>query len=313
MKVSQFVIGIDGGGTKTAAMITDLKGNILAQHIAGPSNFQVMGVEKAARVILSLIKDCCNSVGCFPKNIRATTVGLAGAGRPDDKKRMVNGLRRLTSSKKVPLRNVRIESDALIALEGAFSGGAGIILIAGSGSIAFGKDEKGTIHRAGGWGRILGDEGSGFFIGKHALTVVCRYLDGRSAPTLLTAMVAKKFGLKTSTDIISAVYKDNLNIAAIAPLVFEAGEQGDAAASEIIQLASIELAEHVRALVTKIQEGKEETVRRKIPLSFIGGLIAEETPLTRALRRQILNSLPNIDIVVPMAPPVYGAVLMALA
>jgi N-acetylglucosamine kinase-like BadF-type ATPase len=313
MKLSQFVIGIDGGGTKTAAMIADLKGNILAQHIAGPSNFQVMGVEKAARVILSLIKECCNSVGCFPKNIRATTVGLAGAGRPDDKKRMVNGLRRLTSSKKVPLRNVRIESDALIALEGAFSGGAGIILIAGSGSIAFGKDEKGTIHRAGGWGRILGDEGSGFFIGKHALTVVCRYLDGRSAPTLLTAMVAKKFGLKTSTDIISAVYKDNLNIAAIAPLVFEAGEQGDAAASEIIQLASIELAEHVRALVTKIQDGKEETVRRKIPLSFIGGLIAEETPLTRALRRQISNSFPNIDIVVPMAPPVYGAVLMALA
>ena len=313
MKLSQFVIGIDGGGTKTAAIIANLNGNILAQHVAGPSNFQMMGVEKAARVVVSLIRECCDSVGCIPKNIRATTIGLAGAGRPEDKKRMVDGLRRLTASKRNTLRRVRIESDALIALEGAFKGGAGIILIAGTGSIAFGKDEKGTIHRAGGWGRILGDEGSGFFIGKHALTVVCRYLDGRSAPTLLTAMVAKKFGLKTSTDIISAVYKDNLNIAAIAPLVFEAGEQGDAAASEIIQLASIELVEHVRALVTKIQDGKEETVRRKIPLSFIGGLIAEETPLTRALRRQISNLFPNVDIVVPMAPPVYGAVLMALA
>jgi len=226
---------------------------------------------------------------------------------------MVDGLRRLTASKRNTLRRVRIESDALIALEGAFKGGAGIILIAGTGSIAFGKDEKGNIYRTGGWGRILGDEGSGFFIGKHAMTVVCRHLDGRSAPTLLTAMVAKKFGLKSSTDIISAVYKDNMNIAAIAPLVFEAAKKGDAAASEIIQLSSVELTEHVRALVMKIQGGKTETVRRKIPLSFIGGLIAEETSLTRALRRQISNSFPNIDIVEPMAPPVYGAVLMALA
>jgi len=313
MKLSQFVIGIDGGGTKTAAIIANLNGNILAQHVAGPSNFQMMGVEKAARVVVSLIRECCDSVGCIPKNIRATTIGLAGAGRPEDKKRMVDGLRRLTASKRNTLRRVRIESDALIALEGAFKGGAGIILIAGTGSIAFGKDEKGNIYRTGGWGRILGDEGSGFFIGKHAMTVVCRHLDGRSAPTLLTAMVAKKFGLKSSTDIISAVYKDNMNIAAIAPLVFEAAKKGDAAASEIIQLSSVELTEHVRALVMKIQGGKTETVRRKIPLSFIGGLIAEETSLTRALRRQISNSFPNIDIVEPMAPPVYGAVLMALA
>jgi N-acetylglucosamine kinase-like BadF-type ATPase len=313
MKLSQFVIGIDGGGTKTAAMIADRKGNVLAQHVAGPSHFQIMGVEKAARVIVSLVRECCVSVGCSPKDIHATMIGLAGAGRADDKKRMVDGLRRLISSKKITLRKVRIESDARIALEGAFKGGMGIILIAGTGSIGFGKDERGNIHRVGGWGRILGDEGSGFFIGKQALTLVCRHLDGRSAPTLLTAMVAKKFGLKTSADIISAVYKNDLNIAAIAPLVFEAVEEGDAAASEIIQLSSFELAEHVRVLVTKIQNGKEETVRRKIPLSFIGGLVAEETPLTRVLRRQISNSFPNVDIVAPSAPPVYGAVLMALA
>jgi N-acetylglucosamine kinase len=312
MKLSQFVIGIDGGGTKTVAIIADLKGNILAQHNAGPSNFQIMGIEKAARVVFSLIQDCCDSVGCFPKNVRGTTVGLAGAGRPDDQKRIAEGFRRFTSSKKVTLRKVRIESDARIALEGAFNGGAGIIVIAGTGSIAFGKDEKGNIHRVGGWGRILGDEGGGYSIGKEGLKAVCRYCDGRSAPTLLTVMVAKRFGLKTSADIIAAVYKENFDVAAVAPIVFEAAEKGDAVSFDIVHRAANELTELVRALTVKYHNGGARPASRRIPLSFVGGLIGNETPLTRALRREISNSFPNVDVVPPLAPPVYGAVLMAI-
>ena len=88
MKSSQFVIGIDGGGTKTAAVIADLRGDILAQHTAGPSNVQKIGVEKSARVVFSLVRDCCDSVGCLPKNIRGTTIGLAGAGRAEDQKKL---------------------------------------------------------------------------------------------------------------------------------------------------------------------------------------------------------------------------------
>ena len=183
----------------------------------------------------------------------------------------------------------------------------------GPGSIAFGKDEKGDIHRVGGWGRILGDEGSGFFIGKQALTVVCRHLDGRSLSTTLTAIIAKKFGLRTSADIITAIYKKDFNIASIAPLVFDAMEKGDAAASEIVQHASNELTEHVRALTMKFQDGSEKGSGRRISLSFIGGLIDHETPLTQSLRRQISNLFPNIDVVAPKSPPAYGAVLMALA
>ncbi len=313
MKLSQFVIGIDGGGTKTAAVIADLKGNILAQHTAGPSNFQIIGFEKSARVVFSLVRDCCDSVGCFPKNIRGTTIGLAGAGRVEDQKYIAEAFRRLISSKKITLRKVRIESDARIALEGAFNGGAGIIVIAGSGSIAFGKDEKGNIHRVGGWGRILGDEGSGYFIGKEGLKAVCRHLDGRSAPTLLTAMVAKKFGIKTSADIIAAVYKSNFDIASLAPIVFEAEEKGDATSFDIVERASNELTEHVRALIMKFQNGVSAHAKRRISLSLVGGLMENETPLTRSLRRQILKSFTNVDVVRPFARPVVGAVLMALA
>jgi len=313
MKLSQFVIGIDGGGTKTTAVIADLKGNILAQHTAGPSNIQIIGVEKAAGVIFSLIRKCCNSVGCTPKNIRGTTVGLAGAGRPDDQKRIAYGLRKLASAKKSPLKKIRIESDVRIALEGAFHGGGGIVLIAGTGSIAVAKDMNGKIHRTGGWGRILGDEGSGYFIGKEGLKAVCRHCDGRSGSTLLTDMVAKKFRLKTSADIITAVYRKNFDVASLAPVVFKAAEMGDAASADILRLASIELTELVRALLMKIENGRTGHAVRRIPLSFIGGLIENETPLARALRMQILASFSNVVIVPPSSPPAAGAVLMALA
>lgn len=313
MKLSQFVVGIDGGGTKTAAIIADSKGTVQAEHVAGPSNFHMIGIEKAAAVVLSLVQTCCDSVGGLPKNIDAITIGLAGAGRPDDQKRFSEGFRKLASAKKVALRKVRIESDARIALEGAFDGGEGIVLIAGTGSVAFGKDGMGNIHRVGGWGSVLGDEGSGFFIGKQALTVVCHHLDGRSLPTILTRMIAKNFKLRTAADIITAVYHKGFNIAAIAPLVFEAMEKGDAAASEIVQRAASELTGHVRALTMKLYDGGERISGRRIPLSFIGGLIANETPLSHALRRQISELFPNIKVVEPKSPPAYGAVLMALA
>ena len=313
MKLSEFVIGMDGGGTKTAAMIADGEGNVLAQHVSGPSNFQIIGVDAAAKTIFSLIRECCDSVKISPAAIQSMTIGLTGAGRPNDQKRMADGLRKFAASRKVKLRNVSIESDARIALEGAFKGGKGIILIAGTGSIAFGKDGKGNVHRVGGWGRILGDEGSGYYIGKRALTAVCRHLDGRSAPTRLTTMIAKKFSLTSSTDIITAVYKNNFDIATMAPLVFDAASKGDIASRAIIQRASEELTEHVRSLLLKIDPRISKRVKERIPLSFIGGLIANDTLLSRALQRKISTSVSQITVIKPMAPPVYGAIIMALS
>lgn len=313
MKQPRYVIGIDGGGTKTAAIIADARGDILAQHVAGPSNFQIIGVEKAAQTIYSLIRECCSSANVRPAAVSAMTIGLTGAGRTADQQRMADSLTKLAASKKVKLKRVQIESDARIALEGAFKGASGIILIAGTGSIAFGKDASGHVHRVGGWGRVLGDEGSGYFIGRHALTAVCRDLDKRSSPTILTKKVAKRFSLKTPTDIITAVYKDNFDISTLAPLVMEAVEERDPAAEEILRLACSELVEHVRALIPKVEPPGADGVKNKIPLSFIGGLIGTDTPLSRMLRRQISESIAYINVIAPMSPPVYGAVVMAMS
>jgi len=311
MKSKQYIIGMDGGGTKTHAVITDSKGAILAEHVAGPSNFQIIGVDKAAETIFSLIEMCCESVNCETKNIVSVVCGLTGAGRVGDQQRMAEAMKKFAISKKSRLKNVIIESDARIALEGAFKGGAGIILIAGTGSIAFGKDAKGNVHRVGGWGRMLGDEGSGYFLGRLGLTAVTRHIDGRGEKTKLTSMIAKEFGLNDQTAIINAVYKNNFDIASVAPLVLSAAEKKDPVSLTIVETAVIELAEHIRIAGLKIVPQSAKKVKTKIHVSLIGGLIANDTLISHLLQQYLVYNQPNIEIIPPMASPAYGAVVMA--
>jgi N-acetylglucosamine kinase-like BadF-type ATPase len=311
MTKQQFVIGLDGGGTKTAAMLADLRGNALVEETGGASNFQIIGVEKAAATIYSLIEACCQQIGCAISDIACVTAGLTGAGRAGDQERMRVGLLHHAEQKGGALRDVRIESDARIALEGAFKGKVGIILIAGTGSIAFGKDQEGVVHRVGGWGRLLGDEGSGYVLGRDALNAVTKQLDERGKPTLLTELLAKEFNLSTQEHIITAVYRENFDIASVAPLVIEAAEQNDAEAARILNRATFELTEHVRAMLMKLE--RTSRVRQRVPLAFIGSVITSDNVFTRILRHKITFSLPQISIVPPEASPVYGAVLLASA
>ncbi|HTX17013.1 MAG TPA: BadF/BadG/BcrA/BcrD ATPase family protein, partial [Bacteroidota bacterium] len=122
MKPAHFVIGMDGGGTKTLALIADMKGEVLAQHVAGPTNIQIAGVEHVARTLYSLMMECCESAGATPAALRGLTVGLAGAGRAGDKTLMERELRRLLAAKRLRVGKIRVESDARVALEGAFKG-----------------------------------------------------------------------------------------------------------------------------------------------------------------------------------------------
>ena len=306
-----YVIGLDGGGTKTTAQLADLNGTVVAEAQGGPSNFQIIGIEESARNLLDLIETCCHSVGCNNSEIDSVVAGLAGAGRVVDQVRMTEGVEHAAEMRGMYLRDLRVESDARIALEAALLGKQGIILIAGTGSIAFGKDSRGRISRAGGWGRVIGDEGSGYQIGREALRAVARMIDGRGRKTRIARMLDSKFGLKKQEDIIKAVYEKGLDIGSVAPLVLRAADQKDTVANEILDAAAEELSETVRAVFWQIKKGSKVS-REKIPLVFIGGLLNSENVYSRKVKALIRHHLPKISVEESIAQPVRGAVLMAI-
>jgi N-acetylglucosamine kinase-like BadF-type ATPase len=306
----KFVIGMDGGATKTAAMLSDLNGNVLAEETGGPSNPQVVGFETVAEVIVGLMEELSGRAGCKTSDVVTLVAGLAGAGREGDKDQVKTAIALEAKKRKLALGGIGIETDGRIALEGAFKGKPGIIVIAGTGSFALAKDHKGATHRAGGWGRILGDEGSGYAIGRDGLNAVTKHLDRRGKPTLLTGLIDRKFGLSNHEKIIGAIYRSSFDVSTVAPLVIEAAEAKDAECQRILNKATFELFEHVRVLVNRIEETK--SARAKIPVAFIGGLISNENVYRRILTQKITFSMPQVSVVLPEASPTYGAVLLSI-
>ena len=184
----KYLIGIDGGGTKTHCIITNLEGNCLYECFSSPSNFLILGTQKVSETILVLVDECKTKLKINYKDVECILIGTTGAGRRSDAERLENDFNNFVKSKNIEIKNFRVESDARIALEGAFSGKPGSILIAGTGSIMFGKDADGSIHRVGGFGRFIGDEGSGYSIGRKALTAIAKEFDGRGSKTILTSL-----------------------------------------------------------------------------------------------------------------------------
>jgi N-acetylglucosamine kinase-like BadF-type ATPase len=312
MKSNGFVLGIDGGGTKTLGLLTDLNGRVLARGVGGASNPQVVGFTQAAGVVLKVMRDCCRRVGCHPKHLKAIVVGLAGVGRELDRRRAENEIRKLGQKTNVPLKNLRVESDARIALEGAFGGESGIVLISGTGSIGFAKDPDGSVHRVGGWGRTIGDEGSGFAVGRAALIAIARAIDGRGQPTILTKWASKSFGLSNPQSIISKIYQNHFDVSRIAPLVLKAASKGDKVSKDILDDAAHELADHVRVLVKRLRRSDKPSEGAKMNLVLLGGMLEGSNYLSRVLRKKIKSLFPTVQIRSAKKSPVYGAVLLAL-
>ncbi len=309
METARYIIGLDGGGTKTAGVLCAPDGAILAEAQGGPSNFQVIGVETAAKTILDVIQSCCHTIGCSTAEIGATVAGLTGAGRPNDQQRMADAVLDEARNRSLILANVWVESDARIALEGAFSGKSGIIVIAGTGSIVFGKDRKGVVHRGGGWGRLIGDEGSGYAIGREAFRAVARMIDGRGERTKLLALFGKKLELGTQEAIIEALYRKNFDVASAAPLVLEAAEKEDRVAQRILTEAREELREVISSVFDRLRGSRKREER--IPLAFVGSLLTNQNSYSRGMRTAIRRTMPRISVQEAEASPVVGAALMA--
>ena len=300
----KYLIGIDGGGTKTDCAIADLSGKII-HHIAGkPSNFLIIGIEEAVENIFNLIEENLFALEGDFADVKQIVIGVAGAGREEDAMLLEKGFQDYADQLGIHFKGVKVLSDAHIALEGAFPDSAGCILIAGTGSILFGKDEKSVIHRVGGFGRLIGDEGSGYSIGRKALNAVSKASDGRGEETLISELLDAKMKSGSSNSIINKVYSENLNVASVAKIVIQAAEEGDPIAEDILDEEADELVLHIRSLINKIQIDK-------LNIAFSGSLIDNNNFYSDLLKQKIKSTLPKAKMVKPASSPVSGAIFFS--
>src|SRR6266566_417922 len=179
-----YFLGVDGGASKTAALVTDDAGKPLGTGIAGPSNHLRVGIETAARNIERAVNKALVTADVASREIVWAYCGIAGADHPAHRQEVVDSLEIF-----FPRGNFTVDNDARIAL-------AGVVVIAGTGSVAFGRNDAGEEARAGGWGPIIGDEGSGYFIARTGLSAILRAYDGRGKPTLMTELLRSEAQLE---------------------------------------------------------------------------------------------------------------------
>jgi glucosamine kinase len=311
MSRKPLVLGIDGGGTKTIGLVGDMSANILARREVGATNPNVVGFDSAAQNIHKLILQCSADVGCSPAELRSVVLALAGAGQESTRKRLKEAVGGLFASDKTAAGSskslpIGVETDARAALEGAFDGGPGVVIIAGTGSIVIGKTQHGDILTVGGWGRTLGDEGSGYHIGREALRAVTLQYDRRGDATKLRDIFGERFQWKSREDIITAVYQEKFDLSKLAPVVMEVAADNDIVAQKLLQHAALQLAEQARGIV--MQMG----ILRKVGLVMSGGLIDHETVYSNTLHMKLMKLFPQVDIRPALHPPAHGAVLLAI-
>jgi glucosamine kinase len=298
------VIGIDGGGSKTHAMVADEQGRVIAETVGPGSAVRPGQAEHSANVIAEVVRDALASCDMTHVMPRALCVGVAGAGRETERQELWQAL----VSRDLATELV-IHSDYSIALDDAFGDGPGVLLISGTGSVAFGRGPAGATARCGGWGPVAGDEGSGAWIGRRALSVVTAAADGREPETALTGAILTAAQVNETTDLIAwSANATPGSLATLAPVVMSVAEQGDLRANAIVSLAVEELVLHIRALARQLF-GDE---RASLPVAFSGGMLSRGSTLRKRLEHRLKSAVPGANIRTDPVVAARGAVRAAL-
>ena len=301
MSASHNVIGADGGGTKTLVVLADEGGRELARCTVGASNPNVVGIDTAGERLIEAVRECCGQAGRDIPSVRSAVFGLAGAGNIDNRKGI---LARLHAAFGFGFQ-AEIVTDARIALEGAHAGRPGIVVIAGTGSVVCAKTPEGETVTVGGWGRSLGDDGSGFFLGMEAAKAVTRALDGVQVAGRMVEALKERYSWASREQLIQSVYRDRLELSTLAPFVLDAARGGDTASLEILRRGAAALAEQVLVAARSI-------TTPSIPLATIGGLIDHPTVYRDILIDEMRKRDSRIRPTFAERHPVDGAVIMAL-
>jgi N-acetylglucosamine kinase-like BadF-type ATPase len=294
--VSRWFLGVDGGQSSTTALIGDETGRVAGMGRGGPCN-HVSSAEARTRFSKALggaIGAALHAAGITEANFETACLGLSGG--PADKDALVRDL--------VPAQKYSITSDAVIALMGATAGEPGVIAIAGTGSIAFGRNAEGRTARAGGWGYAFGDEGGAFDLVRQAVRAGLRQEEGWGAATTLREALLKATGAPDMNDLVHRFYTPEYpraRIASFAKLVDEAAGNGDAIARDILHAGAQALATFVAAVRRQLFHRSEHT-----RVSYIGGVFES------AMLRERFTMLVELEGSCRLEPPAYGPAAGAL-
>lgn len=305
----RFWLGVDGGGTNSRAVIVDEAGTVLGEGRSAAANLLRVGLDNAVNHIRQAVNDACREAGVSLEQISAACVGLAGVSQPHYHRQMLDALKAA-----LPISSILLETDARVALAGATGNQPGVVIIAGTGSIACGINSRGRFARAGGWGPIMGDEGSGNYIGRRALESVMMSYDFRGEATSMTAPVLRHFGVASPPELTTVVYDSSskekgevqARIAQLSPIAVEAAEQGDEVAVGILCDAARELAKTAVAVIDQLRMERDS-----FRVAFVGGVFEAGELILKPLREEIQKVAPNADVAPPLDPPVIGAAKMA--
>ena len=276
------LLGVDCGGSHTAVAVGDRDGRVLARADGPGSAMRPGGAERSAAVVLDVARRAATQAKVtLPGSL--ALVGAAGAGRPPEQEALAAAIAAAGVATRVDVRG-----DTEIALAAAFGDGPGILINAGTGSIAHARGADGRLHRAGGHGWQLGDEGSGYWLGRRALAAAARAHDGLEESSTLLERLLVALGLQTFDDLIRwTATATPAQVASLAPHVLNAAREGETVAQQIVEEAAAELSQLVRVLLRHFS-GTDQ-----IKMATAGGLLRPGSPLLIALRANLATDLPR--------------------
>ncbi len=297
------VMGIDAGGSKTLVLVASGDGQVVAEGHSGGANLRTHGELAVEKALSEAIDRALAKTGIRPA---AVCLGIAGVDRHDDAQTISGLMRRLGFRD-----HTLIVNDALIALVAGAGVPSGLVLVAGTGSIAYGVNEAGFAARSGGWGPVLADEGSGYWIGRRGLVAVMRHADGRGSRTVLTSLVLEHLGLTRTDQLVNEIYESAERrqfVATLGPLVESARAAGDLVAGEIMREAATELVAAAASVITRLG------MRGEVFQAFLSGGVYRSIPWLAAEVSDLLRDVaPRATPVLLTAEPAQGAVQLARA
>jgi len=323
-----YYLGIDGGGSKTTCAVGD-ESSLLATFTAGPSNITRVGEAGAREALQEAIFGACRAAKINPQQVRRACVGAAGAGRKD----VASAVGKIVAE--IIPGEIQVVGDMEIALTAAFGGGPGVIVIAGTGSIAYGRDAKGRTARAGGWGFAVSDEGSAYWIGRAAVSAVLRASDrvgddqteqnhaeqdqaeqdraeqNRIRPAGRLFRELKTAWSVDSLEQLARAANANADFSVLFPAVLAAAGAGDAVAREVIAEASSELAQLAGLVLRRLFPGQRSAALSAVPMAIAGGVFRHATMIRELFYNGVRAANPDVVLNLEVVDPVHGALRMA--